>query len=401
MLQKNSNLSGIMVAEAISLASHSVHLCLAQYTCALHVVRGKQSTSVLHEVQAKIGAAIVVCFAVCIMFSGCSKEEEPHDDDKGSNWVHGTAGYDIYVSGLNSEGYATYWKNGVAHVNKNRNGGAYIDITVSDGDVYTLGVYDHCYYKNNKEVAALGYGGGEPLSIAVSNGVVHVASSTTYWKNGAPTNHPMNYTVSTTSKIAVSGNNAYIAGDAWHDNTYVAAYWKNGTVYNVGKPKDGSFRARTYANSIFVSGNDVYMAGSKTVEDWMGILGSFWVPCYWKNNTEIILPSSGDYYNQDAIGIIVSPDGNVHVLGNIGEAWKNPNGTTSGVNYAYYWKNGAQSMLPVAGRAYSFAVAGNDVYMAVQDNFDYSKFYLIKNGQPIAFESGARIFAVTAAPKGK
>ena len=57
----------------------------------------------------------------------------------------GGPSYDIYVAGQNAEGYATYWKNGVAYVNKNLQD-SYIAIAVSDGgDVYMVRFYDEKY----------------------------------------------------------------------------------------------------------------------------------------------------------------------------------------------------------------------------------------------------------------
>ena len=319
----------------------------------------------------------------------------------GKEWIHGTSGYDIYLCGRNSEGYATYWKNGVAYVNKNHKND-YFGIAVAGSDVYTISA--PYYFKNNGAGMTLAGTMPLPFHIAVgSGGVAHVVggnstTSSAYWKNGVATPLPATFIPSTNygnSCVTVSGNDVYIAGTSVQSGGgTAAAYWKNGTVHHVGAR---STDVSTSAFSVFVSGNDIYLAGSKQAYSWL--YGFTHAACYWKNNTEVILPGNA----REATNIIVSSNGDVHVIGNETAAWQNPNGTYGGTSKAYYWKNGVISMPAMAGYAASFAVAGNDVYIIIDafGNNPEEPSYLLKNGQKIAFERGAHIIDIVAVPKGK
>ncbi len=82
------------------------------------------------------------------------------------------------------------------------------------------------------------------------------------------------------NSITVSGKDVYAAGAEFKDgNFFVAKYWKNGSAVSI---TDGT--NYSMANSIAVQGNDIYLAG-------MELKGPFMqgnpVTQYWKNGNEV------------------------------------------------------------------------------------------------------------------
>ena len=154
-------------------------------------------------------------------------------------------------------------------------------------------------------------------------------------------------------------------GGSGETHVYVAGYESNGTN-NVAKCwidgheiklSDGTSNAK--ANSIFVSGNDVYIAGSDN--------GAV----YWKNNTEIRLSGS------NASSIFVSGN-DVYVGGS----------DSTGL----YWKNGTKNFLQKLSSygntvVNSIFVSGNDVYAAGYEN-----------SNPRAWKNGTAIFLTDTMP---
>jgi hypothetical protein len=145
---------------------------------------------------------------------------------------------------------------------------------------------------------------------------------------------------------------AFIAGYESNGTVNVAKYWIDGQEIRLS---DGTHYAT--ANSIFVSNNDVYVAGSDS--------GAV----YWKNNAEIRLSGS------NASSIFVSGS-DVYV------------GGTDSTN-AVYWKNGMEIIMEktivaniVDAVVNSIFVSGNDVYAAGYEN---SNPRVWKNGVPIYF----------------
>ncbi len=140
-----------------------------------------------------------------------------------------------------------------------------------------------------------------------------------------------------------------MAGLEVNDNgVTVATYWKDGIPVRLG---NGTLNSD--ANSIAVSGNDVYVAG---YEDTIiaGYGGT--IVKYWKNGKSVNL-TDGSTIIADATSIVVSGS-NVYVAG-----YDYP-----GYNaVAVYWKNGVRVNLTDESNfamAYSIAVSGNDVYVA-------------------------------------
>ncbi len=104
----------------------------------------------------------------------------------------------------------------------------------------------------------------------------------TYWKNGTPVKlHSANgYFVVAIHALFVSGSDVYAVANVLLPSGYNhPAYWKNGVEQDLflGNATEG------YANSIFVSGSDIYVAGQTSAG-----------AVYWKNNSATILSPKGE-----------------------------------------------------------------------------------------------------------
>ncbi len=140
--------------------------------------------------------------------------------------------------------------------------------------------------------------------------------------------------------VFVVGNDKYVAGNQNNPTTglAMATIWKNG-VYTTLTDGDNSVGV---AKSVFVVGADVYVAGYEQ-ENYSG--GGLTFAKYWKNGAPVKLSTS----NSNATSIAVF-DNDVYVAG-----WED-NGTR---NVAKYWKNGTAINLTDG----SFASAGNSIFL--------------------------------------
>lgn len=281
--------------------------------------------------------------------------------------------------------------------------------TAKTTDIYVCGADNGkpCYWKNDTEflLPITGSTQGLGLSIVVHGTDVYVAGyaigvdgySPVYWKNGTATGlYPR-------TTAGVPDGNAYVAESiAFADtNVYVAV---NQTVLNraAGKTafylKIGPSGSNTsYAvsdelgspdiASIFVSGTDVYCAGS-------GLKGTGYVnsvpeqdifASYFKNGGENFLPTSSgllpveDYVRGEASGIAVSGS-DVYVTG-----WQQTNyigaDAAGNTTYCTLWKNGVPQILPwtnggpAGGYPTSIFLADTNVYISgfVNDEAVYWK----------------------------
>ncbi len=196
------------------------------------------------------------------------------------------------------------------------------------------------------------------------------ANSALYWKNGIatvlPKQSPNNF--SSSSSIFVSDTDVYVAGSDYTGNISAgvainAVYWKNGMeilLTNLSMPQ------WALANSIFVSGGDVYVAGYEQTSDGIG------AAVYWKNGVLVDLTpltppyptpptppvnTIGSYQLRDyarAFSIYVS--GNDVYVSGFDQFYK-----------AAFWKNGVKTQLSDVyeiSNANSIFVSGSDVYTA-------------------------------------
>src|ERR1017187_3829195 len=134
-----------------------------------------------------------------------------------------------------------------------------------------------------------------------NNGLFDIAK---YWKNGIPVNLSDGYYQASANSIIVSGSDVYVAGWLRNgiDGKAIAVYWKNGIPVNL---TDGSHE--TYATSIAVSGNDVYVAGTQNDT------GS--IAKYWKNGSLVNLT---DLFGGNVATSIAVSGTDVYVSGNSG-----------------------------------------------------------------------------------
>ena len=160
------------------------------------------------------------------------------------------------------------------------------------------------------------------------------------WKNGEVQNLT-NKNGGSAHSVFVSGNDVYVAGNQ-NDN---ATLWKNGVVQQLSKQAGE-------ANAVFVSGNDVYVAGC---EDGFAKL--------WKNGIAQNLTDGKDW--GCAYSVFVS-EKDVYVAG-----------VEDGK--AKLWKNGVAQNLTAGSSANSVFVSGNDVYVAGDES---GVVKLWKNGIP-------------------
>jgi hypothetical protein len=225
------------------------------------------------------------------------------------------SGNDVYVAGVN-DGYATLWKNGVAQrLGEHQHRSFANSVFVSSGVVYVAGG-DIGWEKNRR-----GYGG------MVLNDLEYPYA--TLWKNGIAQRLEGGIN-GTANSVFVSGGNVYVAGNYGN-------LWKNGVAQRL----EGLNRP----NSVFVSGNDVYVAGKRE----QGLDGDFAI--LWKNG---VAQQLGD---GDGLASSVFVSGNdVYVAGAIGGLFK---------KRAALWKNGVAERLSDKSltEADAVFVSNGDVYV--------------------------------------
>ena len=195
-----------------------------------------------------------------------------------------------------------------------------------------------------------------------------------YWKNGEKV--VLSNRDSHANSIFVVGNDVYVAGREWGETKSSAVYWKNGVAaYLPGGDE---------AKSVFVSGNDVYVAG--TANETGGTSAR-----YWKNRERIQLEGNG----YEANSVFVTGN-DVYIAG--GSSYVDEsNGESNYIQQACYWKNGKQVVLDeyiYCPAAASVFVSGNDIYVASNGGYDENKqVYVIKywkNGNEVIVEESNR-----------
>ncbi|HSF44551.1 MAG TPA: hypothetical protein VLA58_01030 [Chitinophagaceae bacterium] len=172
--------------------------------------------------------------------------------------------------------------------------------------------------------------------------------------NGSDFNDPVS--------IFVSGEDVYVAGRgsaANHPGNGVVAVWKNGVVQNW---TDGSNIA--YASFVFVSGPDVYVAGSEAHPVTRKPVAKIW-----KNGVAQNLTDGSTFAGANSVFL---SEGNIYVAGF--------EVNSDGSYVAKIWKNGVSQNLTDGsngGFAKSIFVADGNVYVT---GYDQTAHMLWKNG---------------------
>jgi hypothetical protein len=228
---------------------------------------------------------------------------------------------------------AMIWKNGVAQplTNGNHEAGSFSIFPWND-DVYVVG-YDSTVailWKNGMRIALSdGKFPTQATSLFVSNGDVYVVGNEQHedfnkailWKNGKPQYLSGG---SYATSVFVSGEDVYVAGG----NGLRGMLWKNGVDQILFSNGDNS-----YASSVYVAGEDVYIAGYELQRDYTYALDEYsYGPAkamVWENG----VPNRLTNGSQDAMANSISVSGDdVYVVGHID-------------NIAVIWKNGIPNSL--------------------------------------------------------
>jgi hypothetical protein len=339
----------------------------------------------------------IVVFA--IYTGGCKKSDtESPSDDEGSNVpLSDIAGYEY--SG--SMRVAKYWKDGVVtYLSDGTKDVQALSVSVSGSDVFVVGVektesggydWDNTkmpkFWKNGTAVGMnvfdFGVGvskntNGIATSVYAYNGNAYIAgymsdggcnsSIAVLWINGGtPTLLSSQYNgdsyancvfVTNTGSVYVSGWKALTGG-----NGRQAAIWVNGSEVRL---TDGT--AVSEANSVFVSGSDVYVCGGMINTS----LYPYWRAVYWKNGTIHYLTDGTSF----AIAYSIIVNGNdVYVAGDYSTT-----GASSSSD-ATLWKNGvATNLSKNSGSAKSLFIKGSDVYVGGYKYYGGYRAALWKNG---------------------
>ena len=191
----------------------------------------------------------------------------------------------------------------------------------------------------------------------VSNGSNDVA---TYWKNGTP----VTFGPGDLYSIFVSGDDVYVAGDGGSLGS--AVYWKNGVPVLLTNGPEAAL-----AWSIFVSGTDVYVAGNETKTVFVppNTYTDYTVAQYWKNGTPVELTDGTA--PATAFAIFVS-GADVYVAGD------NCHTADLLCNIATYWNNGTPTELSSLTNtlATSIVVSGSDVYVSGRQSNNVAEYWM-------------------------
>ena len=201
------------------------------------------------------------------------------------------------------------------------------------------GKMDLCYNVNSDVASECA--GNDVYAASVENGVA------TVWKNGIATS--LAEGGNGAFSLYVSGSDVYVAGSVVDQtNTVgVATVWKNGVATLL---TDGSNSAS--ATSVYVSGNDVYVVGYQINDN----NNHKYVATLWKNGFTTLLTNNG--HNAYATSVHVSGN-DVYVVGSESNA--------NNIDIAKVWKNGVATSLTDGTKnasAESVYVSNGDIYVA-------------------------------------
>jgi hypothetical protein len=203
-----------------------------------------------------------------------------------------------------------------------------------------------------------------PTVYAVGKTQSNAGSFAAYWQNDATIPLSGLTDDSYANCIYISGEDVYIGGGCLCNNVGTSPIvWKNGSPFLT----DNDFGEIT---SVFVTGNDVYCAG---------VIASFNgdQPAYWKNGQATLLGSPPTNPNAISSATLVFVSNNdVYVIGKIGN------------DSTVLWKNESPLQLIYSKTLLAAAALGPDIYFVGQGCSNGCNAAYWKNGMPIFLREG-------------
>jgi hypothetical protein len=208
--------------------------------------------------------------------------------------------------------------------------------------------------------------------------VAGVEGTAKVWKNGVATNLSNAVDSSDAVSVFVSGSDVYAAGSVGN----IAKVWKNGIATNL----TNGVNSFGEASAVFVVGNDVYVAGTEHAT----ITNNNSIARVWKNGISMGINLSNGIISSNAYSVFVVGS-DVYVAGAVYD-------TTNYTSIAKLWKNGIAmnltSNLYSYSEAFSVYVSGSDVYVAgytrdsLGGTLQNGKATFWKNGIPTYLTNG-------------
>jgi len=273
------------------------------------------------------------------------------------------SGKDVYVAGYDrsSANSATVWKNGEVMYRLGKGRAEAKSLYVVGQDVFVTGTKETSRgsaptaWKNGTEHTK------KVLALCVHGKDIYVAaeekegrkSVVTIQKNGV-VEHRLDDGGGRDLEVAslfVSDKDVYAVGKGtWRSGSSVAAIWKNGALTRlVGEDSSSS------AESVYVSGNDVYVAGSN--EGFVTV---------WRNGATLFRIGNDNFADYGRAKSIRLLGKDVYVSKEV---------QIEGEYDCTVWKNGTESH-----GAELFCISGNDVYLAGRDG-QADSVTIWKNGE--------------------
>jgi hypothetical protein len=296
----------------------------------------------------------LIIFILAVTLLGCRKDNNPPIIDNSSNTKVFLAGA-LYNGKKN---VATLWKNNISADFSDGVYNAYpTGMYVSDNDVYVAG--SEAKGRGGLFEVATIWKNGTAIYLSDTNNTSHAYANAvfvsgflqnraTVWKNGVTTKLTADSLISFANTVYVSGNDVYVGGSmskAFLNAQQTAVLWKNGIAIRLSD-------TISVVHSVYVAGNDVYAAGQM----YNGKSGTATI---WKNGVPQYLSSN----NNDANAVAVVVSGNdVYVAGNM----------YNGSNYiATVWKNGVPIFLTSGmnnANVSGLFILDKDVYVSGTEN---------------------------------
>ncbi len=239
----------------------------------------------------------------------------------------------IIVGGYEGSGtsYRLLWKNGEKLEVKDYQSPDIIkSVTIYEGNIYIAGTITEAGGSRSASISKIETAvPGDPLGMRVTSTVMEIKGK-----------------ASLGEQMFISDGDVYLAGyDKGYGEEYRAAVWKNGKIQLLTDNVSGE----NYAYSVFVAGNDVYVAGQLNQK-----------PALWKNGIIQELKLPAESLNQGDAQAVAVLGSDVYVVGHT--KYRNPILPTVPTWKSTLWKNGTPTVLDENGALYSIFTNGNDIY---------------------------------------